>query len=324
MKKFVAAAALLFLTLPARAAPLPQGDYLLSTHLWTSAILPYYIRLHVEGDRAELHYFTTRALNWKECKKTGDCIYDAVLLDAKADVSNGRLALSNITYGDATLLEDKAEERYGLAAQTIYVAPVLTFLEGAAIRESEAGFTATGAGPALEFLAVPEGAWEQLSSWTSHAEFSIAEMAGCEVKALAALIANPNPSSGEARYQHVLKGMVVQGHLFKEMLRLAGGTPSMADREAALEANLLSMFTIGAYGRYKDAPLPSEQQIIEDNWPGFGKKVFGTRKAYEAAIASYNGHFYPLVQYLRFMSEREPTVADACADPSFGFIAAGN
>ncbi len=320
MKPLLAALALL--ACPASAADLPQGSFLLGTYIWNEAVLPRSVLLTFEGAEMRLAFVHPLPLDFEACDTEGICDTSVEVLTASAVIDEGRLVLDDIELDEDAAIEPTVAEHVGLPQDWLYTNYAFGFLQMAEFTETANGFQVGQEDARVDFYRVAPEDVLSIIALPVVFEQSIAQMAGCEVRALAPLLAKPDPTPAEARFAAVVRGFGTSLDFDFQARRLTPfkGTPSEADELAAAKLRAAAWMP----GRIAGLFRTPEEGGVEEFRQGIGLKMFrDDAEALDAAIAAYGAALPDMVAYFRHV----PTVAERldveglCADPSLGFIA---
>lgn len=310
---------------PASGAPLPQGEFLLGTYIWPEKALPRYLRLRIEGERIELHFFSPSALDWQACDETGDCQATALGGVANAQLISGLVSLAEIEIDQSAPLDPMMPEHFGKPAHEVYTEAVMDALSGAVYSETVHGFRVTGRENALDFYAVPPDSWDLFNGYAEAMAQSIVSMAFCDVRALAPILNNPAPSAQVQRFIHALEVMRTGWQTHLEGRRVA---PYKAELTAAQEAEAKQLQLTRVLPGLLASLTPEGQDLDpEQFWADTGHKIYKQdRAAFEADLARYGPGLADWMAFNRYLAQTRtssPKVAEVCADPSLGFLDEG-
>ncbi|MGR3792858.1 hypothetical protein [Vannielia sp. SX4] len=319
--KQLLAATLLLAALPLRADPPPQGSFMLGSAIWPDHVLPRSVRLAFEGEAMELHFVHPLPLDFEACDTTGICESTVQAATATARVDGGKLVLENIEIDESAAIEPSTMKYLEIPQDRIYTAFVISLLQQAGFAPTETGFTLTSAGTPMEFYAVSAEDALTIASIPVVFEQSIAQMGGCEVRALAPLLAKAEPTAGEARFIRVLGGFRTMLDYDFAARRAAPFKADLTDAQREEGDKLRSAAKLPAMiGNIFQTP---EDGGIEEFRADMGLRMFwDDREALDAAIAAYGEALPDMVAWYRHLRGvgGRVDVATICADPSLGFM----
>ncbi|WP_224813656.1 hypothetical protein [Hasllibacter sp. MH4015] len=309
-------AALCCAALPALADPLPQGEFMLGTYIWPDNVFARYVTLHVEGAALAVEISGGVALNIDECDTTGACIYAANVATATAILENDILRLSDVVIDTDTPLE-AANSR---PVREVYTDPVLNGLTGARLTSTDTGFTLSGTAGDWHFFETDAATRDVIRTYPLAFNVSITRMAGCEIRVLAPLFADPDPSEAEARFRLALRGFALGQAFHTELAALA----PMFGEPNPDETPRIDVLRIATLLPSLLASMPEDRgDPAEAAWELFGDGEFADDRAgFDAILAEYGDTLEPLIELLQHVRANDvrPSAGAACTDPSFGFL----
>lgn len=306
--------------LQASADPLPQGDFMLGTPIWAEDWMPIYATVFVDGTEIRIELSSVIAFNDLECSTTGQCVYVFDVATAQAEGDGPSLTISGINIAP-TPPESIWDDRIPPAA---FAERLLGLMNIASARETTDGFALTTAAGPVQFFRADADARDAIRAYAVALEISIRELAACEVRGLAPLLASDDASAAEAVFRQAIRGFA---HLEDIRRQSNAANPFLGDaaqideervRALAMRGLLPNMLALMYDGPLTDAaPDAAWESVAEGLWNG-------DRAVFDADIAGYDGNLLPLAAFLRHLSAIDTPIRaqTACPDLSFGFIAA--
>lgn len=310
-------AAMLLATLPLRADPLPQGEFMLGTYLWPDFAYPFRATLSVGDTGVTLGLSRYVPLNFLECNTTGTCLYAITTATARAEVTDGIVILTNIDVSPPFTPEvwDDPDPH------VIYTSRLLAALQYATLTPTDTGFTLASAQGPTTFVYTTPQAQAAINAFACTQGISMQSLLGCDVRQLAAMFIRTDLNVGEQVFRDALRGMADVWDLIAQRAAL---DPMLSEPHPEDEAELDALDAVIAI-RIIFRAMPDVADPLEAAWDGPGRDIFrDDRAAFDAAIASYDGTLLPLVAFMRHTSDMPSlsTNPRPCDDLSFGFIAA--
>lgn len=294
---------------------------MLGSFIWPEHVLPRSVVLTFEGERMTLEFVHPIPLDYEACDREGICETRVQAATATARIDAGKLVLDRFKIDRAAAIEPSTETHLGMPQDAVYTNFAISFLQMARFAPSDHGFTLNSAGTTLEFFEVRGDDALAIAALPVIFEQSIAQMAGCEVRALAPLLAKDAPTDREARFQRVVRGF---GTSLDYDFAARRAAPRMA---APTEAQMVQAAKLRAAFRLPSMvaaifPTPAEGGLAEFR-ARIGMKMFDEdAEAFDAAVAAYGEALPDMIAFLRHVrtvSERL-SVEAICADPSLGFM----
>ena len=303
---------------PLMAEPLPQGDFMLGTHIWPDDQLPRYATLHIKGETLDIAFSSAMPIDVLACKEKGDCRISAHAATMRATLEDGLVTLTDITLDDTAHVDPHLEETTGQSAATYYTSPLITLLNRAQLSPTETGFTLDFGAGTLDFYRGDETAFTAARYLPILYDQSAHALAGCEVRSILPMLQSPPQSGSEKRRHALLSAIAFLGDLEQKLLALPTDPydPVQPKDRLALFLTLSLPSLIAIPGE------PGEGLDLEAFWGTKGRKVFkDDRAGFDAAVASWGDNLEPLVAFLRRMRDAptEVTPKAICADPLLGF-----
>ncbi|QDC07789.1 hypothetical protein FHY55_00365 [Oceanicola sp. D3] len=321
MKQLLVAALLALAALPGRADAPPQGSFMLGSYIWPEHVLPRSVVLTFEGEQMQLHFLYPLPLDHAACDREGVCEPRVQAATATARIDAGKLVLEAFEIDRDAAIEPSTVTHVGMPQDAVYTNFAISFLQMARFAPNAHGFTLDSAGTTLEFFEVRGDDALAIAALPVIFEQSIAKMAGCEVRALAPLLAETEPTEKEARFQRVVRGF---GTSLDYDFAARRAAPRMAEptEEERMQAAKLRAAS-GLPGMVAGIFRTSEDGGVDEFRAQMGLKMFrDDAEAFDAVVAAYGEALPDMIAFLRYV----PTVPDRlnvdglCADPSLGFM----
>jgi len=303
-------------TLPLRAEPLPQGEFMLGTYIWPEIVLPRYATLRIEGEEVSVEFSYPLPLDFIGCEERGACAFHSVAAIAQASLEDGVVRIDGIEEAADAVIDPDLLQRYGQPDHQFYTYPLFGLLHRASVQLSETGFELEGAGGTLEFFRLEGMAQEAAMVLAITHGASITEMAHCDVRQIVPMFLRPDT---DPRVFSVLAGFIHQWKLTRARgpLNIDDLTPEEMKRRTLRQVASSLPSYAAAF-----APEPGSA-FREVFWDTLGQNVFeGDRAAYDSILAGYGDGLDELVAYHRRLKAAEPVVSAKalCADPFLGLL----
>lgn len=320
------AAALGLASLPLHADPLPQGEFMLGSRVWSDEMLPRFATVFIEGTAITLELSSPIPMNIRGCDTSGDCVYSLTAATARAEGDGLNLTISGVD-----ILPAPPESVWDdIVPPSSYAEHLLGMMDTSTVLETEGGFALTTASGPIEFLRTDADARDAIRAYAIMLDLSINQLGGCEVRGLASLFARDDLSDAETAFIRALSGAVRVDGLSRQIRAIDPfeGTLDQTDEEAeaavaqARALRVRSMLPV-LLGSMQQGPVAPSS--LDPVWNDIAVGLWdGDRERYDADIASYGDTLFPLARFLRHMRTIEGPIRaqTACQDLSFGFIAA--